>query len=222
MRCMAPLFGLAALGALGCGRPPPPPPKAPLPPPAVALVEAPKKAPKCEAMDEECTATAGVPARIAATEWTFEPPPGWRYAQEQEATVALSESAALAVMIYEVAEPKVDAARRDQISSSITLRLGVGLAKNKKLVWPKKPDNIVAVGALKVSLYQFDGAHRDATTGPLLMFTAKLPSGQSLLGGGFVSDDDATNADKAILKAIGSLASPAADPALSPAAVKMP
>ena len=52
----------------------------------------------------------------------------------------------------------------------------------------------------------------------MLVFGAQLPDKSFLLGAGFVAADDSTDADKAILAAIDSIASmPAEAPAATPA-----
>lgn len=141
-------------------------------------------------------------ATITRTSWTFEPPAGWTYAQLEDATLALSGNAAVAVIVYPAPEPKKEAAQRDLIAAEVIKKLAV---VTKKLVWPRKPDS-VAPGALKVSLYQFDGAKREDKPGALLFFTTKLPDGKALLGAGFDPEADTTKADEAIMAAVGSIA----------------
>src|SRR5688572_9036038 len=78
---------VALLASVACSDPPPapqpPPAPAPEPPPLP-----PPPVPKCEALKEQCKATAETRARIPGTTYTFTPPEGWIYAQLEEATVA--------------------------------------------------------------------------------------------------------------------------------------
>ena len=62
------------------------------------------------------------------------------------------------------------------------------------------------VGALDMQLWQADDATKGALKGPMLVFGAELPDKSWILGAGFVSADDKTDADKAILAAIDSIA----------------
>lgn len=188
---------LLALVALGCKPPPPKPPPEP-------IAEAPPPAPKCEALSEACTAKPGTKATIQRTEWSLQPPTGWTYAQEEDASIALSQGSAMVVTIYDIPDAKKKIARRDEVVTAVTMKMGVAQRK-KKLSWPAKPGTVMSVGTLKVLLYQFNGARLGLKDGPLLVFSSSLPDGKELLGVAFVPNDDKTNADEAIIKAIMSI-----------------
>ncbi len=79
------------------------------------------------------------------------------------------------------------------------------MARKKDVFW-RIPDQKQKVGSVDLTLYQVDGAKREGKRGPLLVFVGKLDAGQTLVGAGFVSYDDAENADRSILKAIDSIA----------------
>ncbi len=78
--------------------------------------------------------------------------------------------------------------------------------KKGALELPKKPEKVINVGSLKLSLHQVDHAKRNDKSGAVLVFWAKLPEGANLVGMGFVADDDDTKADQAILESLSSLA----------------
>lgn len=148
--------------------------------------------------------TSDTRAKIGETSWTIQPPQGWTFAQGAE-VVTVTESAALAVTSYE--RPKNAAKRgaaRDAALTAVTEKIGVA---PKKLVWPARPHKRSKVGTLEVSLYQFGGAKRDHDAGPLLVFSAPLTPDLLLIGAAFVADNDKSNADSAVLKAIESLSS---------------
>jgi hypothetical protein len=146
-----------------------------------------------------------VKATIVKTDWTIEPPSGWTYAQQQDATIAILGEASFAVVVY-APEPKKETASWEKQATEVAGKLEVAMATKKKLTMPKKPAIVKPVGTLKVNLYQFDGATHATRKGPLLVFSTELPDGKALLGAGFVPEDDTSKADEAILKAIESIA----------------
>jgi hypothetical protein len=125
--------------------------------------------------------------------------------------VAVTPSAALTVTTYEVpakGKPKEKAAARDAAIAQAGPRIDVKLPQ--KFTWPKSPKKTTKIGGVDVSLYQFGGATRADAPGPLLVFTAPVAPDRVLLGVAFVSNQDASNADAAILESIGSLQSESA------------
>ena len=92
-------------------------------------------------------------------------------------------------------------------------RLLTALARGfkKKIGW-KKSAQTKDVGPLKVELWQVEGGVRGGKKSPLLVFATVLPEGKSVLGIGFVPDDDGSNADAAILKSMESIAAAEAPP----------
>ena len=81
----------------------------------------------------------------------------------------------------------------------------VVLPKKKRLLG-KKPDQTEKAADLAFELYQIDSVVRGDQRGPLLAFVARIHDGPSVVGAGFVSDDDADNSDRAIMNAIRSIA----------------
>ena len=197
------LAAAVATLAVGC-RPHAPPPAVAEAPPAPAAEEPPPP-PKCESLEERCVAKEGVRVSIEGAPWTMAAPAGWTYAKVASGLVAVSEGSALAVHARAVADKKKPP--RAEALAAVVEHLRVTFAKRKgKLELPRRADKTIAVGPLKIALYQLDGATRESKSGPLLVFATTLPEGPLLVGGGFVPQDDATNADAAILAAIESLA----------------
>lgn len=199
---------LASGAASGCAHPKPRPPvvasaPAPEPPP-------PPPPPKCEALSEACAATAETRARVAGTKLALRPPRAWTYAQEESATIAQHGKAALVVL----AVPAPDAKRlpRGPALEAVIARLDVKFPKSKAKPKPKKAERVLTVGDRKVSLFQLDGAVRDGSKGPVLVFETADGAGAYVVGGGFVPDDDTSNADAEILSSIESLAPGAGAP----------
>ena len=144
-------------------------------------------------------------ARIQESGWTVHPPNGWKYAQEASGTVAETPHAALVVTTQVPAKDEKDNAVYRSALARAAVRLEVQTKKGA-LELPKKPEKVVVVGPLKISLHQVDHANREGKKGALLVFWTKLPEGANLVGMGFVADDDDTKADQAILDAVSSLA----------------
>jgi hypothetical protein len=197
-------IGLAAL-ATTCK-----PAAAPTPPPTPPPAEPPKEAPpppKCDALEEGCVAKADERAGIAQTSWTIGIPAGWKFAHEAAGTIALAKGAAFATEARAITDKKKPP--RDAALASAVQRIAVELPKpkGKPAPWPTKPDKTLTVKSLSLALFQVEGAAREAKHGSLLLFATTLPEGQVLVGAGFVADDDADNADAAILKSIESLES---------------
>jgi hypothetical protein len=206
-RHLFPVAVVALLAVAACGHPPPPPVAKPAPPPPPPPPE-PAPPPLCRSLSEKCVVQPGLRAKIRKTNWAMELPPGWTYAEDDRATIAFEGGAVLSVGSYEKWSSEDEATRRDRALNAVNHVAAVGLLR--KVTWPKRPAKTMKVGSLEVNLYQFNDAHHDEKKGPLLVFTAKLPEGPTLIGTGFVPDDDASNADQKILKAVESLA-PAGD-----------
>lgn len=181
---------------------PPPPPK---PPPAAEPKNEPPPPPppKCEKLTEGCAATADTRVDVGAS-WSMTPPTTWTYAKETDATVAKIDGAALAVTVYDGrGDKKAATKQRDDALSVVTTKIGVKLPK--KMAWPAKPARVVKVGEGELALYQIEGSTQDGKAGALLVFVARVPTEETLLGVGFVVETDAKDSDKAILAGVESL-----------------
>lgn len=211
------LLSLGVLAILACSKPPPKPAPAPevTSEPATVAPPAPKK---CDALEEGCVAADGTRSAIQASSWTVEPPASWIYAHEGDATVAKTDGAIVAIVVHETGPKKGESANRSSAFDAVVKKLG--LTMPKKAPWPDKPAKVLAVGAAKVSLFQFDGVTREGKSGALLAFTSRLSDKESLLGAGFVLDSDTKDADKAILKCVQSLRGPEAAAAAPDAGAK--
>ncbi len=212
---LVPFLGLAAacvaIVVSACHPKPPPAPPAPPPPVAEAPPPPPPPPPpKCEALGEGCTGQAGTVARIRKSGLGVAIPLGWTYAQQDDATVVTTGNAAFAITTYDAADAKTASANRDAAFDSL-VKLLTATAPKHKVTWAHAAKKS-KVGDLEMSLWQTDNVARADKKGPVLVFGAPLPDKSFLLGAGFVSDDDKSDADKAILAAIESIA-PAPPPA---------
>lgn len=214
-------LSLGTLVALvcACGGKTPPPAPAPAAPSASVVVAKtpPPPPPKCESLDEKCVGVTGKRARIVLSRLSFEPPPGWAFAQEAEQTIATSGAARVALAVYDLPanekDEKAAAKLRDAALAKLLQRLGVTPPAKKAMPWSAKPDKTSDAGGLKISLWQIDGASADKLHGPMVLAHAKLAitgaGGVSGVAGviavGFVPDDDKASSDGAILTAIDSL-----------------
>jgi hypothetical protein len=207
----ATILTLLLLGStLSCARPRPRP--APPPTEALATEEAPPEPPpppKCETLEEACVAKADTRVPIAGSGLTFEAPEGWTYAHDDDATIVRSDQAVVVLRTCAQCDAKgakESAAARDEVAGKLLAQAGAAPPPKKKLPWPKRPQQVLEVGKLRVSLWQIDKATRDGKAGPLLLLSAPLGEGRAVTGVGFVAEDDHSNADAAILRALKSLA----------------
>lgn len=214
MKNVTALLAIAAL-FVGCAptQPPAPPPSpaptAATPPPTPP----PPEPPKCAALSESCTGQGGTHARIRQSGMSIIVPDGWAYAQQDDATVTTSNTAAAAVTTYDGgADAKAMEANRDTAFAALVTLLGVTSPKHK-VAWAH-PKMKSKVGDLDMALWQADDVTKADKKGSVLVFGTQLPDKSWLLGAGFVETDDASDADKAILAAIHSIAPtpPAASP----------
>jgi hypothetical protein len=222
---LATIAGLAASLALYVACHPKPPPPPPPPPPVVeAPPPPPPPPPKCEALSEGCTGQTGTVARIRKSGLGIAVPQGWTYAQQDDATVVNTAAASFVVTTYDAgADAKATAANRDAAFDALVRLLGVTPPKHK-VNWAHAAKKS-KVGALEISLWQADDVTRADKKGPVLVFGGTLPDKSLLLGAGFVAEDDKTDADKAILASIDSIAAlpadasaPASDASTAPSA----
>jgi hypothetical protein len=172
------------------------------------VVEEKPPPPKCEKLEESCVAEPGSKAHLDGSGWTIEPPAQWRYAQGALIMAEANESL-LAATVQDHDPKKPERARRDTALAVLVKEMNLQLPK-KKLVWPKKPDQVVEAGDYKVSLYQFESISHGEKKGTLLVFSVAPADEDGLLGAGFVPNDDDSNADQSILVAIGSIGKTAA------------
>ncbi len=195
-----------------CGSKPAPAPPPPAPAASVVASTPPPPPPKCESLDEKCPAKPGTRARIVLSRLSFEPPPGWVFAQEAEQTIATSGDARMALAVYDAApnekDEKATAKNRDAALARLLQRLTVTPPAKKAMPWSAKPDKTTVSGALKITLWQIDGASADKVHGPIVLAHARLNGAGAVAGViavGFVPDDDKAGSDGAILTAIDSL-----------------
>jgi hypothetical protein len=194
------------LAPAGCGSDPAPPPEVPAPEPAPEPEPPPPPKPECKALDEKCKADASTQALLAHTDLAFVPPSGWIYAQEADLTITQTEDGggALAMTAFEAKDPKSKETKASREGAIETLARAAGVElpmKNKKRVAPNwdKPDGDVKVGDMTLQMWQFEGASRGSSQGPVLFFAARTGDTQ-LVGLGFAKTGDTSDQD--ILKAL--------------------
>jgi hypothetical protein len=198
------LVTLAALAALASGCPKPPPPA----PPPEPTVEAPPPPPKCESFSEKCAGKADTRAKITNAGLVFSPAAGWIYAQQSSSTVAQASDSGPAIAFLgidlDAKDTKKEIGAKDAALAELVKQLGLTPLK-RKVAW-KKPDDKKTVGALKLDLWQLEeGGVRGPKKGPLLVVAGPVSDGKTVVGLGFVPDDDKSSADVAIMKSIESL-----------------
>jgi hypothetical protein len=205
---------LAALSLISaCGSPPKPPPPTPEDDSVKwTQPEASKEPPKCEALTEKCSAKGSTSARVGKTGYGVTPIEGWTYAQGEDILVAQksAEGAAMAATGYEIPTPankKQEAAFRKAALEACAKEINVTLPK-KEPTWTKPADTTES-GPGKMNLWGMEGAARGDKKGFLLVFVpaAPLPEGKSLIGIGFIPEDDETAGEfeDAFKKIAGSL-----------------
>lgn len=198
------LVTLAGLVALASGCPKPPPPA----PPPEPTVEAPPPPPKCESFSEKCAGKASTRAKITNAGLVFSPAVGWIYAQQSSSTVAQESDAGPAIAFLgidlDAKDTKKEVAAKDAALAELVKQLGLAPLK-RKVAW-KKPDDKKVVGALKLDLWQLkEAGSRGSRKGPLLVVAGPVSDGKTVVGLGFVPDDDKSSSDVAIMKSIESL-----------------
>ncbi len=153
IRSLASLAATVTLAActhvVPASAPPPPPPTSAS---AVAASEPAPASPasKCESLEEACVAAAHTRTTVGRSGWTIAPPGGWKFAQKEDATIAASAGATIAVTTYD----RLSKSRsRDVVFREIAGGLGVDLA-GREVLFPKRPHKRRPVGDVVVSLYE--------------------------------------------------------------------
>jgi len=179
------------LAIAGCSdkpkpQPPPPPPEEPPPPPPP---------PKCESLDEKCRAKASTVERIGDSGYTFTPPQGWLYAQEEQGTVTIPDQDAGPLLVFEVHEFDKNSLKRQReyVDKMAALCERFGIKVNKPGVVLMKPvrDKIDDLAFEMWDVYNskgMTGARKDAT-GAVLIIAAPIES-RHLFGVAFADRDD--------------------------------
>jgi hypothetical protein len=196
-------LAVVALGAsAACSDPPPAPQPPPAPTPEPPPVP-PPPAPKCEALKEQCKATAETRARIPGTGYTFTPPEGWIYAQLEEATVAQVGERGAVLLLTTFAPESNPAQLSKQRSDLVTSLSELVTLVPKTPVVLLKPNQETDLAGLRMSLWERKDAQRAGDTGGLLILSATV-DGRELFGVGFAPSSD-KEGTTAILRALGTL-----------------
>lgn len=193
---------LVAVAVGGAACTPPPPPEPPKPAPAPKPKPKPPPPPKCESLEEGCRADSDTEAKIATSQYGFRPPESWTYAQQARATIAQVDDAgpvlALAVFTPETDDKALKTQRTEALES---VAEAVGITLPSKAVRFDRPDEKAEVASLTMQYWQREKAGRKEGSGSLLVLMADL-DGRTLLGLGYVPDDDQSEADRLIFEAL--------------------
>lgn len=206
-----PCCALVVLSALvaGCGSKPPP-----APPPPAAVVAEPEPPPpppkKCEAIAEQCAASEGTRAKIAASEFALTPPPTWIYAQQGSATVAQASDSGAAIAFVGITgdakNAKKDSEAREVAFADLSRQIGLAppTPGTRKVPW-RVPDETKVVGPLKFGQWEIKSGTRASTKGSLLVVASSTDEGKAIVGVCFAPKEGEGMAVEAILKAIESI-----------------
>lgn len=209
------LIVVFALAAGGCRRqparpPPPPPPRAPAPAPAPK----PSPPPSCKSLDQKCTARAATALQIGDGAATFQPPPGWTYARESEASVAIAPGSVGVMAFSTAATPwSRDTARTiDRLFNRLQITKVVHRSLRERLRRPQT--KVASDSGLKVELWEVN-RHRQFGRAPelggkpssVLVIVSRLPGGHAVVGAAAVLKPGGDDKVPAIMQAVKSLRS---------------
>ena len=204
-----PLFSLV-LAISGCGSTQEPDPEIPTAEPETSVSAKPKRQkPKCEALSENCLATADTQAKVPGSEAVMIPPVGWGYAQQSDYTISKIEGSAAAIVLAGfdatgAEEPKAREATYTKLVTALEITLP---EKFKKKFMPKweKPDDVRKNGNMELKLWQAEAAKREGKTGYLLVLMTVDPAGKKIVGVAFSpeGDEDSIKKISAALETIG-------------------
>lgn len=160
-------------------------------------------------MDEKCVSAADTRATVAGTPVTFAPPPGWSYAKEASATVAVAPSglASLAFGVAAGEEPAKLVAAIESLFSRLQVSGVVVSTLQKRL---GKAQDLQDAGGTPVKIWEVDKTRQkgDPTLGgkpgTLLISVAKFGD-RVVVGVGVVAQPEAEAEAGPILSAVTSL-----------------
>lgn len=166
--------------------------------------------PKCESLDDKCTAAADTHCDVGDAGAWFTPPEGWFYAKESTGSIAQAADGLALVAFAPAAtdKPKDVVAALEPLLS----RLHVEKVKTKKLEKRlKKPQSTVDAGDAKVRLWEVDKAKQgvapelDGKKGSLLVVLVAPSPDHAIVGLSFVVKPGAEDRVGAIMQSVQSL-----------------
>lgn len=198
-----------ALAPVACGGK-----NAPLKDPDSEDVNKPKEPPpppKCESLDEKCSAKSDTVGKVKSASLTFTPPEKWTYAQlETYSIMQQSAEPNSAVLVIGSYTPDKDAkkndAARDASFADLAKAMGASLPKGYKVAW-KKPEAPMEANGLKMGTWVAAGSERAGLKdkkGSLMIAHAPVDASHNLIAIGFVLDDD-TKGQEAIQAVLTSI-----------------
>lgn len=193
---LAALFLALALAPLACGGNKPKE-KTPDEIEAENKAKDPPPPPKCESLDEKCSAKSDTMAKVKSAGLQFVPPEKWTYAQADTYSIAqVSGEPDSAVLVIGSYAPDKDAkkndAARDAVFADLTKTIGASLPKGYKVAW-KKPEAPLEANGLKMGTWVAAGSERTGLKdkkASLMIVHAPIDATHNLVAVGFVLDED--------------------------------
>ncbi len=153
--------------------------------------------PKCESLDEKCSAKSDTVAKVKSAGVQFVPPEKWTYAQTESFSItqqtAEPNSAVLVVGSYTPdKDAKKNDAARDAAFADLSKAIGASLPKGYKVAW-KKPEAPMEANGLKMGTWVAAGSERAGLKdkkASLMIVHAPVDATHNLIAIGFVLDDD--------------------------------
>lgn len=153
--------------------------------------------PKCESLDEKCSAKSDTVAKVKSAGVQFVPPEKWTYAQGESFSVTQqSAEPSSAVLVVGSYTPDKDAkkndAARDAAFGDLSKAIGASLPKGYKVAW-KKPEAPMEANGLKMGTWVAAGSERAGLKdkkASLMIVHAPVDATHNMIAIGFVLDDD--------------------------------
>lgn len=177
-------------------------------PPSSAAPEAPETSQEAKPSRARDGDTGARQAQIIGTALAFTPPARWplRHLSGHTIVQASKTGAALALAGVEFlpGDAKEEEAAKDTMLAELARQLELG-AIPRKMSW-KKPDDVRPAAGMRIRFWSIEEVvSRGTSKGPLLVLWTPTGEGKGLVGLAFVPEDDRSQADVAIMKAIESI-----------------
>lgn len=214
------LLALVALSAGYCRRKPvKPPPATPPAPTASATASAsaevpPETPPSCKSLDDKCQAEADTELGIGDGAATFHPPPGWTYAHESAASVAIAPGSVAALAFGTSTTPwsKDTSKAIDKLLDRLEIKKVARKALKTRLVHPQT--KVDADSGLKVALWEVNKRRQfgrspqmQGKPSSVLVVVTKLEDNHAIVGAAAVLTPSGNDKVPAIMQAVKSLRS---------------
>jgi hypothetical protein len=153
--------------------------------------------PKCESLDEKCSAKSDTTAKVKSASLLFVPPEKWTYAQAETYSIMRQTSEAnSATLVIGSYTPDKDAkkndAARDAAFADLLKALGATLPKTYKVAW-KKPEAPLEANGLKMGTWLAADVERAGLKdkkGNMPIVHAPVDATHNMIAIGFALGDD--------------------------------